>query len=265
MLVGAIKPLIPRPLKRAARSVLYRFFAPQGQKLVPQDWIYVPPGQRIFDPAVFGTYDRKTERIVPQDDPAPIPEFSFDMVERCQHSGVDADRYHVALRQLTPGSGLCLDACTNSPRKDVTTRIEALGYRYQAIDVDGDGKTVIREDLTKLSFPSGSIARVISCDTLEHIPAYQDALREIARVLAPDGIAILHVPTYYFDRPMGEPIRPSVDPWEHVRYHSARELAAKAIEAGLELLRVELCLDYGATVLVAAKRVAGGVARVGRG
>lgn len=57
------------------------------------------------------------------------------------------------------------------------------------------------EDLTNLSFKSGSIDKVISLDCLEHIPDYKTALKETHRVLSPNGVAVYSFP---FDRSVEE-------------------------------------------------------------
>lgn len=44
-----------------------------------------------------------------------------------------------------------------------------------------------REDLTRLSFPDGSFDAVACIGVLMHIPAIEDALRELVRVLRPGG------------------------------------------------------------------------------
>jgi predicted SAM-dependent methyltransferase len=63
------------------------------------------------------------------------------------------------------------------------------------ITADISGKNVdIREDLTKLSFPSDSFDLVYASHVLEHIQDDWSALHEIRRVLSVGGIAILPVP-----------------------------------------------------------------------
>jgi len=53
---------------------------------------------------------------------------------------------------------------------------------------------LVHEDATALSFPDGRFSALMSFDVLEHIPDYHAALHEFARVLRPDGIAILTAP-----------------------------------------------------------------------
>jgi heptosyltransferase-2 len=57
-----------------------------------------------------------------------------------------------------------------------------------------DANGTRHEDLTRLSFHSGSFDAVLSFDVLEHVPDYLSALREIRRVLQPGGLLLLSVP-----------------------------------------------------------------------
>jgi len=50
------------------------------------------------------------------------------------------------------------------------------------------------EDLTALTFDSGSFDLVLSFDVLEHVPDYRAALQEIARVLRPGGTLLASFP-----------------------------------------------------------------------
>lgn len=218
----------------------------------------VPAGQSVYDPAVFDRYDPSTQRVVSIDDDG-FWAIGFDeMMWPAQRfgaatTGVEKDRYRLVLPLLTEGEGTCLDACTSSPVPEVRQHIKQLGYRYRAIDISGDGEEVGREDVTDLSYEDGSIARIISLDTLEHVEDYRTALGEFHRVLSPGGILFLHVPAYFFDRESSAPINPDNDPWEHVRYFSGRELVESIRATGLVLLRAQLHLDYGAMLCVAGK------------
>jgi SAM-dependent methyltransferase len=255
---GVISPkhLIKTALARLVPSLRLPHYDPTTHKVVSVNDPVLRPEQVIYDPEVFGRYDLKTQRVVPRSEAAEGFDLDSISAEVLAYSRRDpplsADRYAVTLRELEPGAGLCLDACTPSPRPDVRETVERLGYTYQAIDIRG-GEHARQEDLTALTFADGSVARIISCDTLEHIPDYRSAIREMHRVLQPGGMALVHVPVYYFDRPDGEPIRPGIDPWEHVRYHSARELERAFVEAGFVLLSVKLIVHYGAALIVAAK------------
>ncbi len=57
-----------------------------------------------------------------------------------------------------------------------------------------DGRGVRNEDLTRLTFGTGSFDAILSFEVLEHIPDYRSALEEMARVLRPGGILLFSVP-----------------------------------------------------------------------
>lgn len=61
-------------------------------------------------------------------------------------------------------------------------------------EVPWHGRSLRHEDVTRLSFATGSLAAVLSFDVLEHVPDYPAALAEFARVLAADGVLLLTVP-----------------------------------------------------------------------
>ncbi len=220
----------------------------------------IPRGQAIYDPNVFGRYDLVSQRIVSKTKLIGPELSSYDvlMAEAQRYARVmplklESDRYRLILTLLGAGKGICLDACTPQPLDWVSGAISALGYEYIPIDLRGDDVNVRREDLLRLRFADGSVSRIISADTLEHIGDYKQAIAELYRVLCEDGIALIHVPCYYFDRTESQPIEPHLDPWGHVRYFSAKELVTSLAEAGFIILRLGLQFDYGAVVCMAAK------------
>jgi SAM-dependent methyltransferase len=93
---------------------------------------------------------------------------------------------------------------------------------------------VVLGDATAMPFPDGSFDRVIAAEVLEHIPADQAAMNEIARVLRPGGVAAVTVPAWLPER-----ICWSLSddyhnvPGGHVRIYTRAELEAKLRAAGL--------------------------------
>jgi SAM-dependent methyltransferase len=74
---------------------------------------------------------------------------------------------------------------------------------YLSADINPK-KAMVKEDITKLSFPNESFDFIFCSHVLEHIPEDIKAMREIRRVLKPDGTAILLVPI--MDNYKGKPI-----------------------------------------------------------
>ncbi len=60
--------------------------------------------------------------------------------------------------------------------------------------VEAHYQNVRNEDVTQLTFSEQSFEFVLCFDVLEHVPDYQQALREFYRVLAPTGQLVLSVP-----------------------------------------------------------------------
>ena len=91
-------------------------------------------------------------------------------------------------------------------------------------------------DATATPFPDGCFDRVIAAEVLEHIPADQDAMNEIARVLRPGGVAAVTVPAWLPERICW---RLSDDyhtvPGGHLRIFTRGELETKLARAGLSV------------------------------
>ena len=92
-------------------------------------------------------------------------------------------------------------------------------------------------DATRLPFPDGVFDHVIAAEVLEHIPADELALAELARVLRPGGTIAVTVPAWLAERVCwlltDEYHAPFVD-GGHVRIYSEPELRSKLRAAGLK-------------------------------
>ena len=225
----------------------------------PATELKVPSGQSVYDPAVFGRYDRATQKVVSarEDDGAwtiGLDELMFGARDHAREwpDAVQRDRCAscsrpAARRWDLPGR-VHRQPRAESARARRVARVPLPADRHR-----GRRLTVQREDVTALSMADGSVARIMSLDTLEHVERYPQALREFHRVLAPGGVLIVHVPVYFYDRRESAPLEPDNDPWGHVRYFSARELVGEVVGAGFALLRAQFHLDYGAALCVAGK------------
>jgi SAM-dependent methyltransferase len=89
---------------------------------------------------------------------------------------------------------------------------------------------LVQADVCELPFEDGSLDAAVSANLLEHVPDDQKALTELCRALRPGGRGVLVVPAGpqnydYYDRFLG-----------HERRYARRELAAKAMSSGLEVI-----------------------------
>ena len=83
-------------------------------------------------------------------------------------------------------------------------------------------------DLAVLPFRDDTFPAATSAETLEHIPNHEDAVRELARVLAPSGWLVGTVPA-------GPAQWSEWDDWAgHLRRYTRREMQAMLDRAGLE-------------------------------
>lgn len=219
-----------------------------------------PKGLAFYDPEVFDVHDKETERVVRRDGDDTVATDLDGVYGRTLRAASASGhrlwrgRYDLLLRLIPPGRGLLIDACTSAIDPSVSAAVEELGYDYKAIDLDGDGRLVERQDLTDLTLDDGVADVVVSSHTLEHIEDDEQALREIARVLVPQGLAILSVPVYFFWRPASRPVDQATDPWGHVRYYAAIDLIRKAEAAGLQILSSTFDFETGNGIVVGAKR-----------
>jgi SAM-dependent methyltransferase len=100
---------------------------------------------------------------------------------------------------------------------------------------DRGSARAVAGDAVAMPFPDGCFDAVIAAEVLEHIPADQAAMDEIARVLRPGGIAAVTVPSWLPERICW---RLSDDyhnvPGGHVRIFTRPELEAKLARSGLQ-------------------------------
>jgi SAM-dependent methyltransferase len=98
----------------------------------------------------------------------------------------------------------------------------------------GGSGLAVSGDATCLPFEDGSFDKVIAAEVLEHLPADQLAMNEIARVLRPGGMAAVTVPAWLPERVCW---RLSDDyhnnPGGHIRIFTRRELVTKLTRSGL--------------------------------
>ena len=67
-------------------------------------------------------------------------------------------------------------------------------------DASSDDYLVSRADIKNLPFASASFDYVICSEVLEHIPEHENALKELVRILKPQGDLVVSVPRYFSEK-----------------------------------------------------------------
>jgi len=99
---------------------------------------------------------------------------------------------------------------------------------------DGASGIALAGDATRIPFPDGSFDAVIAAEVLEHLPADQAAMNEIARILRPGGTAAVTVPAWLPERicwRLSEEYHGNEG--GHIRIFTRRELVTKLARSGL--------------------------------
>ena len=95
------------------------------------------------------------------------------------------------------------------------------------------GAPVVRADACRLPFPGGLWDVVTSFETIEHLRDRAGFVREVRRVLAPDGVCVMSTPNANYTQPVdGTPRNPF-----HVHEYTPQEFTA---ELGVKFADVEL-------------------------
>jgi 2-polyprenyl-3-methyl-5-hydroxy-6-metoxy-1,4-benzoquinol methylase len=150
-------------------------------------------------------------------------------------------RAHAPLRVLDAGCG---DGINMSVLEGIFAGrgLEAyiVGSDYNSLRLsrarDGGCRSVVEADLLRAPFASGSFDVVLCSHVLEHIREDVEAMRELARMVAPDGLVIVAVPNEgcAAARLRNHVIQRSIlRTTDHVQFYTADVLLARLAEAGL--------------------------------
>jgi SAM-dependent methyltransferase len=97
------------------------------------------------------------------------------------------------LSKLLAGTGFALDLGGGSG--DLRSAVQGRGYRYVNVDVDSSSRGAsVRGDAHHLPFAASTFDVVLSKDSLEHFVDPYLAVKEVRRVLKPQGQFIILVP-----------------------------------------------------------------------
>jgi len=100
---------------------------------------------------------------------------------------------------------------------------------------------LVRGSCDRLPFRDGSFAAVINSEVIEHVPDSPEILREMWRVLRPRGVLVLGTPDYgrwlwlILEWIYGK-VHPGGYADEHITNFTRRQLAARLLAAGYEIL-----------------------------
>ncbi len=94
----------------------------------------------------------------------------------------------------TPVGTASLRVLHVAPEPAVSHRLRALpNLDYLTADLDPT-KADVKMDIASIQFPDGHFDVILCSNVLEHVPDAGQAMRELRRVLAPSGFALLDVP-----------------------------------------------------------------------
>lgn len=101
--------------------------------------------------------------------------------------------YYLYLKDVIP-SNRSINVLHFAPEKILTKLFKSFtNVHYLSADIQ-PGKAMAKEDITQTSFSDNAFNLIFCSHVLEHVPDDHKAMRELYRILNPDGFAILQVP-----------------------------------------------------------------------
>jgi SAM-dependent methyltransferase len=120
------------------------------------------------------------------------------------------------------GDGLVLDlGCGVGHSYHLLAPRETIGVDVDPAALEGQDRRTVVADMRALPFDDASFDSVISVQSLEHVPDPERAVAEVARVVAPAGVAVFVTPNRLT---LGRPDE-IIDPYHYVEF-DAEELRA---------------------------------------
>lgn len=95
---------------------------------------------------------------------------------------------------IASGSGYGTAIIANYAKKAIGVDLESEAIKYAKKNYPAKNIEFLQGDGTKIPLDDKSVDVVVSCETLEHIEAYDTFMKEIKRVLKPDGLLVLSTP-----------------------------------------------------------------------
>ena len=142
---------------------------------------------------------------------------------------------HSSVLELGIGDGVFASACASQKSNVVGIDISDIALRVaRGLHADGAQFHVLQGDARFLSFLDESFQYVISRDLIEHLPEIDVAahLREVKRVLQPDGIYLLWTPPPWLGHSLGL----------HLKEYTAKQVLHELDKEGFEAKIIPLQL-----------------------
>lgn len=149
------------------------------------------------------------------------------------------------IEPLIPARPVILEVAPSSQTTPVLQRLEP--SRLIGIDFDpaADGRRVdLQASLTQLPLPAGTVDLLLCFHVLEHVPDDVAAMREVARVLTPNGVGVIQVPWRRSARTDEDPSASTEErvrrfgQHDHVRYYGS-DFEERLSAADLAVTRTE--------------------------
>ena len=140
--------------------------------------------------------------------------------------------YRLCAPLLPGGRVLDLGCGIGHSFEELAPRV-TVGVDVDAEALAGQDRETVVADMRALPFPDDAFASVLSVQSIEHVPDAGRVLREVVRVLEPEGVAVFVTPNRLeFARP-----DEIIDPYHYVEYDPAQLRALCAPHFGsVELL-----------------------------
>jgi ubiquinone/menaquinone biosynthesis C-methylase UbiE len=147
-------------------------------------------------------------------------------------AGCGSGRHLRALAKLSNLNIIGIDK-NSSDLNDALTGLENMP------DALSDNYLVSRADIKKLPFASASFDCVICSEVLEHIPDHENALKELVRILKPQGDLVVSVPRYFSEK-ICWLISPAYSSEEggHIRIYKKKKLQKILANQGIKCWKI---------------------------
>lgn len=98
------------------------------------------------------------------------------------------------------GGGYILEILSAKCKAVYATDIDSGFLRRITDGVTKDNLALAQADLRRMPFRSSCFTRVVCTEVLEHLPDPSGAIAELHRVVGPNGIVVVAVPTYFSEK-----------------------------------------------------------------